>query len=118
WLLVGVWAHVIATYVSQGRLSRSIRKGHAPRKLVNARDVGVSYFMMGVAGALSGYVDRRWRTPVQTAAVSALVANAVARPTFTELGHLTAFGVGLAASPFVPDRDGQPYPATPDSLQR
>ena len=117
WLFVGLSAHVIATYVSQGRLSRSIRKGHAPRKLVNARDVGVSYFMLGVAGALSGYVDRRRRTTAQTAAVSALVANAVARPTFTELGHLTAFGVGLAASPFVPDRDGQPYPAGPEAGQ-
>jgi hypothetical protein len=113
WLSVGVSAHVIATYVSQGRLSRSIRKGYAPRKLVNARDVGVSYFMLGVVGALSGYVDRRWRTRAQAAAASALVVNAVARPTFTELGHLTAFGVGLAASTVVPDRDGQPYPAAP-----
>ena len=110
WLFVGLSAHVIATYVSQGRLSRSIRKGHVPRRLVNVRDVGVSYFVMGVAGALSGYVDRRWRTPAQTAMASALVANAVSRPTFTELGHLTAFGVGLAASPFAPGRDDRPYP--------
>jgi hypothetical protein len=117
WLLVGVSAHVIATYVSQGRLSWSIRKGHAPRRLINARDVGVSYFVMGVAGALSGYVDRRWRATAQTAAFSALAANAVARPTFTELGHLTAFGVGLAVSPLVPDRDGQPYPAGPEAGQ-
>lgn len=117
WLFIGLSAHVIATYVSQGRLSRLIRKGHVPRKLVNVRDVGVSYFVMGVAGALSGYVDRRWRTPAQTAMTSALVANAVARPTFTELGHLTAFGVGLAASPFVPDRDGRPYPAGPNAAQ-
>jgi hypothetical protein len=110
WLFIGVSAHVIATYVSQGRLSRSIRKGLAPRKLVNARDVGVSYFMFGVVGALSGYVDRRWRTRAQAATASALVLNAVARPTFTELGHLTAFGVGLAASAVVPNRDGRPYP--------
>jgi rhomboid family protein len=110
WLFVGLSAHVVATYVSQGRLNRSIRKGRAPRRLVNARDVGVSYFVWGIAGVLSGYVDRRWRMPAQTAAVSGLVANAVARRTFTEFGHLTAFGVGLAASPFAPDRDGQPYP--------
>lgn len=111
WLFVGLSAHVVATYVSQGRLSRSIRKGRASRRLVNVRDVGVSYFVWGIAGALSGYVDRRWRMQAQVAAVSALVANAVARPTFTELGHLTAFGVGLAATPLAPDREGQPYPA-------
>jgi hypothetical protein len=115
WLFVGLSAHVVATYVSQGRLSRSIRKGRAPRKLVKARDVGVSYFVMGVAGALTGYVDRRYRTRAQAATVTALVVNAAVRPTFTELGHLTAYGVGLAASRLAPDRDGQPYPGEPTS---
>lgn len=115
WLFVGLSAHVIATYVSQGRLSRSIRKGHAPRKLVKARDVGVSYFVMGVAGALTGYVDRRYQTRAQAATVTALVVNAAVRPTFTEMGHLTAYGVGLAASRLAPDRDGQPYPGEPTS---
>jgi hypothetical protein len=116
WLFVGLSAHVVATYVSQGLLSRSIRKGHVPRKLVKVRDVGVSYFVWGIAGALSGYVDRRWRTRVQAAMASTLAVNAVVRPTFTELGHLTAFGVGLAASPLAPDRDGQPYPSWPDAV--
>jgi hypothetical protein len=111
WLLVGLSAHVIATYVSQGRLSFAIRNGRAPRTLVNVRDVGVSYVVWGLAGALSGYVDRRWRTRVQVAAFSALAVNVIVRPTFTEFGHLTAFGVGLVASPFAPDRDGRSYPA-------
>jgi hypothetical protein len=41
WLLVGASAHVIATYVGQSYLRLSIRNGKAPRRLVNARDVGV-----------------------------------------------------------------------------
>lgn len=98
WLLVGVAAHVIATYVGQSYLRRSIRKGNAPRRLVNARDVGVSYFVFGVVGASSGYIERPWRSRCQVAGLSALAVNAAVRPTFTEVGHLTAFGVGLAAS--------------------
>jgi hypothetical protein len=110
WLLVGGSAHVIATYLGQGVLGRSIKNGNAPRRLVNARDVGVSYFVFGVAGALSGYVQRPWRARCQGAALAALAGNAVVRPTYTELGHLTAFVVGLAAIPLTPDRDDMTYP--------
>jgi hypothetical protein len=112
WLLVGVAAHVIATYVGQSYLRQSIRDGKAPRRLVDARDVGVSYFVFGAAGALSGYIRRPWRLGCQVAAVTALAGNAVARPTFTEMGHLTAFVVGLAAVPLAPDRDHMTYPSS------
>lgn len=110
WLLVGICAHVIGTYVGQSYLRLLIRKGRAPQRLENARDVGVSYFVLGVAGALSGYTRRQWRPGAQAVATLALAGNAAARPTFTEVGHLTAFLVGLAAVPLAPDRDSQPYP--------
>jgi hypothetical protein len=109
WLLVGIAAHVIATYVGQGYLNRSIKQSRAPRRLVNARDVGVSYFVLGVAGTLSGYIQRRWRARCQVGALAALTGNAALRPTFTEVGHLTAFVVGLSAVPLAPDRDQAPY---------
>lgn len=118
WLLVGIAAHVIATYVGQGYLKRSINQARAPRRLVNARDVGVSYFVLGVAGALSGYVRRPWRSRCQTAALAAFAGNAALRPTFTEVGHLTAFAVGLAAVPLAPDRDQATYPRFPGGLTR
>jgi hypothetical protein len=111
WLLVGLGAHVIGTYVGQGYLRVLIRNGHAPKRLVNARDVGVSYFLLGVAGVLSGYIGPRWRSRSQLTAVGALTVNAAARPTFTEVGHLTAFLVGLAAVPLAPDREQMPYPS-------
>jgi hypothetical protein len=114
WLLVGICAHVVATYVGQSYLRLLIRKGRAPQRLEDARDVGVSYFVLGVAGALSGYTRRPWRSRAQTAAVLALAGNAAARPRFTEVGHLTAFVVGLAATPLAPDRDLKPYPRLPD----
>jgi hypothetical protein len=39
-----------------------------------------------------------------------LVGNAALRPTFTEVGHLTAFAVGLATVPLAPARHQMPYP--------
>ncbi|KUI18895.1 hypothetical protein AU193_07065 [Mycobacterium sp. GA-1285] len=113
WLLVGIGAHVVATYVGQSYLRLLIRKGRAPQRLENARDVGVSYFVLGVAGALSGYTRKRWRSGAQAAAALALVGNAVARPTFTEVGHLTAFVAGLATVPMMPNREDRPYPPIP-----
>jgi hypothetical protein len=110
WLVVGSAAHLIGTFVGQGHLRLRIRTGRAPSRLVNARDVGVSYFVLGVAGALSGYVPPAWRARTQFVVAGALAANAVARPTATEVGHLTAFTVGLAANTALPDRDGRPYP--------
>jgi hypothetical protein len=110
WLLVGVAAHVIGTYVGQSYLRRSIRRGNAPRRLVDARDVGVSYFLLGVAGTLSGYVEQPWQLRAQVGTVAALAGNVAVRPTFTEVGHLTAFLVGLGAVPLAPDRAALPYP--------
>jgi hypothetical protein len=116
WLLIGFAAHAGGTFAGQGFLRWSLKRGEAPRRLVNARDVGVSYFVLGVAGALTGYVRPHWRSRSQAAGVAALAGNAALRPTFTEVGHLTAFVVGLAATPVAPDRDAMPYP--PDEAER
>jgi hypothetical protein len=112
WLLVGTAAHVIGTYLGQGYLRRSIRAAQAPPRLADAHDVGVSYFLLGVAGTLSAYLPRRHRTLVRAAGVAALTGNAVVRPTFTEIGHLSAFVTGLALSPMAISRDRRPYLGT------
>lgn len=110
WLFVGVTAHVVGTYVGQGYLRLMIRMGRAPWRLVAARDVGVSYFVFGTAGTLSGYVAPPWWSRCQAATLTALFVNVAVRPTFSEVGHLTAFLVGLAAIPLAPDRDEATYP--------
>lgn len=113
WSAVGLTAHVTGTYLGQGYLRWSIDKEKAPPKLANASDVGVSYFLLGVAGALSAYVPRRYRWACRGAAVGVLTVNAVVRPTFTEVGHLSAYLSGLALSPLAPDADRRPYPVQP-----
>lgn len=113
WLLVGTGAHVIGTYVGQNYLRLLIRRGRVPKRLVNARDVGVSYFVLGAAGALTAYVRPPWRTRSQLAGLAALAIDVAVRPTFTEVGHLTAFAVGVAAAPLAPGRDRMPFPSSP-----
>ncbi|MDO3639321.1 rhomboid-like protein [Mycolicibacterium arseniciresistens] len=95
WLLVGLTAHIVGTVAGQGYLRRSIRTGQAPSRLENARDVGVSYFVLGVAGAASRYLPRRYRAGAQVLGAGALVVDVVVQPTYTEVGHLTAFLTGL-----------------------
>ncbi|KUI36535.1 hypothetical protein AU195_12975 [Mycobacterium sp. IS-1496] len=112
WLMVGTAAHITGTYLGQGYLRRSIRAEQAPPRLADAHDVGVSYFLLGVAGTLFAYLPRRHRARARAAGVAVLAANAVVRPTFTEVGHLSAFLTGLALSPLAIDRDRHPYPGT------
>jgi hypothetical protein len=111
WLLVGFGAHVIGTAVGQSYLRLLIDKGRVPTRLTNVRDVGVSYFVFGVAGALSGYIQPPWRIRTQVVTAAALVGNLAIRPTFTEIGHLSAFIAGVAAIPLAPEREHNPYPS-------
>ncbi|TPG34932.1 rhomboid-like protein [Mycolicibacterium hodleri] len=95
WLTTGLAAHVGATYVSQSYLRWRIRRSTVSAGLGNSRDVGVSYFMLGIAGRMTGHLGQPWRFRSQAAGTGALVANVAVNPTFTELGHLSAFLVGI-----------------------
>ena len=52
WLTVGLTSHILATYISEGILYFAIEEHDASQRLIHARDIGVSYFLVGVmAGA-------------------------------------------------------------------
>ena len=59
--LVGLIAHVGATYLSEGWLYLQIVRGAAPESMINVRDVGVSYFVTGLVAVLSYRIARPWR---------------------------------------------------------
>ena len=61
WLTVGLTAHVGATYLSEGMLYLAIQHHLAPERLVHARDIGVSYFMVGVIAVLAYRIALPWR---------------------------------------------------------
>jgi hypothetical protein len=95
WLATGLAAHVGATYVSQGYLRRSIRRARASVRLRHASDVGVSYFLWGIAGKMTASAPPQWRLRSRAVGVAVLAANVAVTPTFTEVGHLSAFVIGM-----------------------
>jgi tRNA(Arg) A34 adenosine deaminase TadA len=99
WLGVGLICHVGATAISEGFLYWTISEEHASPRLVDARDVGVSYFVVGIAGVLFYRLPRRWRWWYLGALVAIAVGALVVRPNFTSLGHLCALALGLACYP-------------------
>jgi hypothetical protein len=115
WLATGLATHVGATYLSQGYLRRSIRRSRQPASATSARDVGVSYFMLGVAGRMTAELSPPWRSRSQVAGAAALVANVAITPTFDEVGHLSAFLIGLVAAALATTSRSPSAPAQDDA---
>lgn len=109
WLGVGAAAHVIATYVSEGVLGLGIYFGDADAALVDVRDVGVSYFLAGIAGVLTYHQARPWRWVYLVGAFALLGLPVITDPSFTALGHLMSLLVGLACYPMVRGRAAPPW---------
>lgn len=104
WLVAGLVCHIGATALSEGFLYWSIQESRASPRLVDARDVGVSYFVVGIAGLLFYRIPRRWRWVYLGALVAVAVTALVVRTNFTSLGHLCALVLGLACYPLTVGR--------------
>jgi hypothetical protein len=59
----------------------------------------MSYFVTGVTGASSRNAEWCGARMCEPTALLGLVVNVAERPTFPEIGHLTAFGIELATVP-------------------
>lgn len=109
WLTVGLSAHIISTYISEGVLYFAIEEHQASERLVHARDIGVSYFLVGVMAVLAYHIARPWRWgylavlfiifgfPLLT--MDRLELN------FTAIGHFTSIFVGLCFYPMTRKQD-------------
>lgn len=113
WLAVGVICHVGATYVSEGILYWTIQEAQASPRLIDARDVGVSYFVVGIAGVLFYHLPRRWRWFYLGAVVAIAVGALAIRTNFTSWGHLCALALGLACYPLTRRRRARASAYTP-----
>ena len=108
WVTVGLSAHILATYISEGILYFAIEEYRAPERLVHARDIGVSYFLVGVIAVLAYHIARPWRWgylgvllvifgfPLLTMNHHAL--------NFTAIGHFSAIFIGLSFYPLTRKR--------------
>lgn len=106
WLTVGLTAHMLATYVSEGVLFLAIRQHVEPERMVHVRDVGVSYFIICVMTVLGYRVVSPWRWVYLAVVVLWYGAQLVADPDFTGIGHVSAIVVGLCCYPLTRGRNG------------
>lgn len=95
WLTVGLTAHVTATYISEGVLYLAIQQHFEPATMVYVRDVGVSYFLVGVMAVLTYHIAPPWRWVYLAALVGYYGVGLVLAQDFTAIGHCSAVVVGL-----------------------
>jgi len=111
WLTVGLGCHLGATYLSEGYLYWRIQEAVSSPRLIDARDIGVSYFVVGIVGVLTYRVPRRWRWLYLVIALVVFGAFLAVKHDFTNLGHFTALLIGLACYPLTRSRRREPVSA-------
>ncbi len=100
-VVVGVLGHVGATLFVATLLVAGIDHGQFDLAVRDVTDVGVSYGLAAVGGVLAVRVPRRWLTAYLLFISAFLLAGLFGFKTFTELGHLTAFVIGLGLGQLV-----------------
>jgi hypothetical protein len=119
WLAVGLIAHVVATYLSEGVLYLQIERGAARVSLVNVTDIGVSYFVVGLVAVLAYHITVPWRWAYIAAVLATFTVALVWHPGFTGMGHLFALVIGLCCYPLTRGRAAPWDPASVlDRLRR
>ncbi|MCV7401967.1 hypothetical protein H7K24_17635 [Mycobacterium fragae] len=104
WLTVGLTAHVVATYISEGLLYLAIQYHLEPEKLVHARDIGVSYFMVGVMAVLTYRIAVPWRWGYLAILTVVFIVPLIIHVNFTAIGHLASIFIGLCFYPMARTR--------------
>jgi hypothetical protein len=111
WLTVGLGCHLGATYLSEGYLYWRIQDAVSSPRLIDARDIGVSYFVVGIVGVLTYRIPGRWRWLYLAAALAVFGAVLAVRRDFTNVGHFSALLLGLACYPLTRSRRREPVAA-------
>ncbi len=111
WLTVGLSAHIVSTYISEGVLYFVIEEHQASERLVLARDIGVSYFLVGVMAVLAYHIARPWRWGYLAVLFIIfgfpLITMDRIDLNFTAIGHFTSILVGLCFYPMTRTKDGR-----------
>jgi hypothetical protein len=112
WLTVGLTAHILSTYISEGILYFAIEEHQASERLVHARDIGVSYFLIGVMAVLTYHIARPWRWGYLGVLFVIfgfpLITMNHHELNFTAIGHFAAILIGLCFYPMARERKRPP----------
>ena len=111
WLTVGLSAHVLATYISEGILYFAIEDRDAAERMVYARDIGVSYFLVGVMAVLTYHIAKPWRWGYLGILLLIfgfpLITMDRIELNFTAIGHFSSVLIGLCFYPMTRTKDGR-----------
>lgn len=107
WAAVGLISHIGATYLSEGALYALISLHRESEWLTYARDIGVSYFLVGVAAVLTYRIPAPWRWGYVAVLIVIFAVPLGIRPDFTAIGHAAALLIGLACYPLTRHAVGQ-----------
>jgi hypothetical protein len=94
--------HVGATAATALLISFELRHGWASQALTHSVDVGFSYGFAAIAGILAYRVPARWRSRYVVGGFVLLGIGVAAGATYSDVGHLMAWTIGLACRPFIP----------------
>ena len=94
-VVVFLAGHIGATALVAVGLAVGEWQGWFPTSLMSAPDVGVSYGMVAIAGALVSHLPRPVAIAWAGTWMLLLVRELLAFPNFTDAGHLCALGIGL-----------------------
>jgi hypothetical protein len=112
WLTVGLTAHILATYFSEGLLYLAIQYHLEPERrvhaLVHAKDIGVSYFLVGVIAVLAYRIATPWRWGYLAVLITIFVVPLIVKLDFTGIGHFSSIFIGLCFYPMARKRDRPP----------
>jgi hypothetical protein len=100
---IGTWrslavfssAHVLATVLTEGWVWWGLHTGAIPGSAAYQQDVGISYGMYGVAGAVLYFLPGRSRLWATAALASYLAVPFALAPDMTGTGHLVSLAIGL-----------------------
>ncbi len=76
-----------------------------------ARDIGVSYFLVGVTAVLGYHIARPWRWGYWAILILIFAVLLTVKQNFTAIGHFAAIFIGLCCYPLVRRRASRPLTA-------
>lgn len=113
WLTVGLTSHILSTYISEGILYFAIEEHDASERLVRSRDIGVSYFLVGIMAVLAYRIARPWRWLYLGVLLVIfgfpLITMAKHGLNFTAIGHFTSILIGLCFYPMARAKQDKPW---------
>ncbi|MUM05479.1 MULTISPECIES: rhomboid-like protein [unclassified Mycolicibacterium] len=101
-LVVFCVGHVVTTLVVDAGLVLAVEAGWLPLSISRVADVGVSYGVMAVVGALTAAVPAALKPVWLGWWLAGAAAVLAVSSDFTEAGHVVAFGLGLLISTRLP----------------